>query len=114
MEALNSGITAALVEQIGTNQSAISGIKNGATINSFAGVESAIADKAGKITRTTGTISTSSTSATVNYSGTLLNAYAMMGGAIVLVDIAVGANSVTFSAAQAPTGAVTCVVLAMV
>lgn len=113
MAALNSGITAVLVGQISANQTAISGIKNGASINSFAGVESALAGKAGAITRTTGTISTSATSATVNYTGTLLNAYATMGGAMVLVDIAIGNGSVTFSTAQAPSGAVTCVVLAM-
>lgn len=113
MAALNSGITAALVAQITNNQTAISGIKNGASINSFAGVESALAGKAGAIARATGTISTSATSATVNFTGTLLNAYATMGGAMVLVDIAIGDGSVTFSTAQPPTGAVTCVVLAM-
>lgn len=113
MAALNSGITQALVAQITTNQNAISGIKNGTSINSFAGVESALANKAGKITVTNGTISTSSTSATVNYTGTLLNAYAVMGSAKVIVDIAYGNGTVTFSTAQAPSAAVTCYVVAM-
>ena len=59
----------------------------------------------------TGTIGTSATSATVSYSGTFINAYATMGGAAVLLDIAIGASSVTFTTAQAPSAAVTCVVV---
>lgn len=50
--AINSGITSTLVSQITTNETAISGltsdisnIKNGQTINSFAGVESALDGK---------------------------------------------------------------------
>lgn len=63
------------------------------------------------IKRATGTISTSSTSAIVNYSGTLINAYALMGGEIVNLDIAVVNDAVTFTTAAAPSAAVTCVVI---
>lgn len=59
----------------------------------------------------TGTIATTGTSATVAYSGTLINAYATMGGNKVQVDTAIGASSVTFSTAKAPSSAVTCVVV---
>lgn len=59
----------------------------------------------------TGTIGTSATSATVSYSGTLINAYATMGGSEVVVDIAYGSGTVTFSTAQAPSSAITCVVV---
>lgn len=63
------------------------------------------------VSTATGTIGTSATSATVAYSGTFINAYATMGGAMVLLDIVIGASSVTFTTAQAPTSAVTCVVV---
>lgn len=63
------------------------------------------------ITRTTGTIGTSATSATVSYSGTLINAYATQGGAEILVDIAYGSGSVTFTVAAAPSAEITCVVI---
>lgn len=72
-------------------------------------VDNAIA--AASVKTATGTIGTSATSATVAYSGTLINAYATMGGAAVLLDIAIGASSVTFTTAQAPSAAVTCVVV---
>ena len=63
------------------------------------------------ITRTTGTIGTSATSATVSYSGTLINAYATQGGAEILLDIAYGSGTVTFTVAAAPSAEITCVVI---
>lgn len=76
------------------------------------GVYTAIQNAAGStVKKATGTISTSTTSASVSYSGTLINAYATMGGAIVMTDIAVGAASVTFSCDTAPSDVVTCVVI---
>ena len=65
----------------------------------------------GLIAVATGTISTSATSAEVNYSGTLINAYATMGGDIVGIDTTVAANKVTFTCGQNPSAAVTCVVV---
>lgn len=65
----------------------------------------------GLIKTATGSIGTSATTATVSYSGTLINAYAVMGGARVEVDVAIGAGSVTFTTAQAPASAVTCTVV---
>ena len=69
-------------------------------------------DVNGLITETTGTIGTSATTATVNYTGTLIEAYAMQNGEKVVVDITIGVSSVTFTCAAAPTAAVTCVVVA--
>ena len=66
----------------------------------------------GLITETTGTIGTSATTATVNYTGTLIEAYATQGGDNVVVDMTISASSVTFTCATAPTAAVTCVVVA--
>lgn len=66
---------------------------------------------AGGIHSATGTISTSATSASVNYTGTLVNAYAMQGGAQILCDIAASASSVTFSVSSAPSSAITCTVI---
>ena len=70
------------------------------------------ADVNGMITETTGTISTSATSATVNYTGTLLEAYATQGGDKVVTDVTISASSVTFTCATAPSTAVTCTVVA--
>lgn len=47
LAAINSGITSALVGQISTNQTNISGIKDGTSIDSFSDVESALSDKVG-------------------------------------------------------------------
>lgn len=66
---------------------------------------------AGGVHSATGTIGTSATSASVSYSGTLVNAYALQGGEIIQCDIAVAASSVTFSVAAAPSSAITCVVI---
>lgn len=46
LAAINSGITTTLVNQIGTNQSNIAAITDGASINTFSGVESALSQKA--------------------------------------------------------------------
>lgn len=69
-------------------------------------------DVNGLITETTGTIATSATTATVNYTGTLIEAYAKQNGEKVVVDTTIGASSVTFTCAAAPSAAVTCVVVA--
>ena len=69
-------------------------------------------DVNGLITETTGTIATSATSVTVNYTGTLIEAYAKQGNEKVVVDTTIGATSVTFTCAAAPSSAVTCVVVA--
>lgn len=66
---------------------------------------------AGAVHSATGTIGTSATSASVSYSGTLVNAYALQGGEIIQCDIAVASTSVTFSVAAAPSSAITCVVI---
>ena len=73
-------------------------------------VYDAIAGVSGGVSVATGTIGTSATSATVSYSGTLVAAYAKMSDAVVMVDIAFGTGSVTFSVASAPSAAITCVV----
>lgn len=79
-----------------------------ATIPTTAAVNTAVT---GLIKTATGTIATNATSATVSYSGTLINAYATMGGAVVLLDIAPGVSSVVFTTAQSPASAVTCTVV---
>ena len=66
---------------------------------------------AGGVHSATGTIGTSATSASVSYTGTLVNAYALQGGEIIQCDIAVASTSVTFSVAAAPSSAITCVVI---
>lgn len=66
---------------------------------------------AGGVHSATGTIGTSATSASVSYSGTLVNAYALQGGEIIQCDVAVASTSVTFSVAAAPSSAITCVVI---
>ena len=70
----------------------------------------------GLIKKATGTIGTSATSATVNYSGTLISAYATVAGAnsavdMVSLDISFTNSAVTFTCANEPTSAVTCVVI---
>ena len=74
-------------------------------------VDDAIAGITGTVKTATGTIGTGATSATVNFTGTLINAYATMNGALVMLDIACGASSVTFSCAAPPSAAVTCTVV---
>lgn len=70
-------------------------------------------DVNGMITETTGTIGTSATSAKVDYTGTLLEAYAMQNGAKVVTDVTITASSVTFTCATAPSAAITCKVVAV-
>lgn len=65
----------------------------------------------GLIKKATGTIGTSATSCSVSYTGTLINAYALMSGDMVELDITVASSSVTFATAAAPASAVTCVVI---
>lgn len=59
----------------------------------------------------TGTISTSATSATVSFTGTLINAFAKMGTEEVVVDKTINSASVVFSTTAAPSSAITCVVV---
>lgn len=61
----------------------------------------------------TGTIGTSATSVSVNYTSTatIIRAYATQNNAEVIVDITYGNGSVTFSVAEAPSSAVTCIVV---
>lgn len=74
-------------------------------------VKNAIDGISGVVKTASGTIGTSATSASVSFSGTLVNAYATMGGNVVVVDIAVASSAVTFSVAAAPASAITCVVV---
>lgn len=69
-------------------------------------------DVNGLITVTSGTIATDATSVSVAYTGTLLEAYATMGGEKVIVDTAISASAVTFTCASAPSAAITCTVVA--
>lgn len=72
-------------------------------------VDDAVGGSSG-VNTASGTIGTSATSVTVNYTGTVISAYAIMNGSQVIVDIAIGVSSVTFTVAEAPSSAVTCVV----
>lgn len=63
------------------------------------------------VSTATDTITSPATSATVNYTGNLLNAYATMDDEEVLLDVTVGLSSVTFAAAAAPSSPVTCTVV---
>jgi len=63
------------------------------------------------ISRATGTIPTNATSATLYYTGTLINAYARQDSAEVITDMAINSYSVVFSVAEAPSTAVTCVLV---
>lgn len=65
----------------------------------------------GMITVTTGTIAVGSSSATVNYSGKLLEAYATMGGDKVILDQSTSASSVIFTCANVADAAITCTVV---
>lgn len=62
----------------------------------------------------TGTITTSSTSAAVTFPGTsVINTFATMNGAEILVDVTRGSNTVTFSVATEPTAVITCTVISV-
>lgn len=65
----------------------------------------------GVIKTATGTIGTNATTVTVNYSGTLINAYATISGKMCVVDIAPNASNVVFTVAASPSSAVTCMVI---
>lgn len=69
-------------------------------------------DVNGLITTVTGTIGTSDTTATVNYTGTLLEAYATQNGERIMLDISQTSSAVTFTCASAPSAAITCTVVA--
>jgi hypothetical protein len=65
----------------------------------------------GVIKTATGTIGTNATTVTVNYSGTLINAYATISGKMCVVDITPNASNVVFTVAASPSSAVTCMVI---
>jgi len=79
-----------------------------ATIPTTAAVNSALN---GLIKTATGTIGTSATTASVGYTGTLINTYATIGGAIVLTDVSSTSSAVTFTVASAPGSEITCTVV---
>lgn len=58
--------------------------------------------------RNKGTIGTSSTSVTVNYSGVFIGAYADISGEMVMTSVSIGAGSVTFAIAAPPSAPITC------
>lgn len=87
------------------------------TAMSQAAVTSALAEKAdasdipAAVQIATGTISTSLSTVTVNYTGTVINAYAKnSSGDVVIVDIKINASSVVFTCGSNPSAALTCVV----
>ena len=60
----------------------------------------------------TGTIGTSATSVTVNFTGSkVVSTYTTMSGVAVITDVSIGASSVTFTVASAPSSDITCVVI---
>jgi hypothetical protein len=65
----------------------------------------------GLIQTAAGTIGTEATSATVAYSGKLIEAYATQNGEKVITDVAISASGVTFTCANAPTASITCTVV---
>ena len=71
-----------------------------------------ITDLPGAIKVATGTIATSAKTATVAYSGTVLNTFVKdTNGVEVITDVTIGAASVTFTTAVNPTTALTCAVI---
>lgn len=84
---------------------------NNEQIATTAFVKTAIDNITGTVKTATGTISTSATSVSVAYTGTVINAYAVMGGSVVVTDVAIGSSSVTFTCATNPSSAVTCTVI---
>lgn len=84
---------------------------NTTQIATTAFVKAAVDAISGTVKTATGTIGTSATSASVSFTGTVVNAYAVMSGNIVITDVAVGTSAVTFTVASAPSSAITCVVV---
>ena len=70
-------------------------------------------DVNGMYTASTQTIDTSSTSTTINYTGTLVEAYATQSGAKVITDMSISASAVTFTCASAPSSAISCTVVSV-
>lgn len=69
-------------------------------------------DVNGLITTVTGTIGTSDTTTTVNYTGTLLEVYATQNGERVMLDILQTSSAVTFTCASTPSAEITCTIVA--
>lgn len=70
-------------------------------------------DVNGMYTVSTQAISTSATSATVSYTGTLVEAYATQSGAKVVTDMSISSSAVTFTCASAPSSAISCTVVSV-
>lgn len=70
-------------------------------------------DVNGMVSTSTGTIATTATSATVAYTGTLLEAYTTQNGEKVVTDMTISASTVVFTVAQNPTSSVSCVVVSI-
>lgn len=84
---------------------------NTTQIATTAFVKTAIDNISGTVKTATGTIGTSATSASVSFTGTVINAYATMSGAVVITDVSIAASAVTFTVASAPASAITCTVV---
>lgn len=65
----------------------------------------------GMYTVSTQPIDTSSTSTTISYTGTLLEAYATQSGAKVVTDMSISSSAVTFTCASAPSSTISCTVV---
>jgi len=84
---------------------------NTTQIATTAFVKDAIDNISGVIETGTGTITAGQTSVSVTYDGTLVNTYATMGGADVIVEKAVTASTVTFTIATAVSTDIICTVV---
>lgn len=80
------------------------------TIPTTAAVWAAVSG-ASTLANATGTIGTNATTVTVNYSGTLIYAFATQGGVEVELDKTINTSNVVFTVAEQPTSAVTCTVV---
>lgn len=65
------------------------------------------------ITTSTGVIATNAKTATVNFTGTIINAFATMNGEEIILDISIGSGTVTFTSADYPDSAITCTVISI-
>lgn len=83
----------------------------GTEIATAAFVKSAIDAITGTVKTASGTIGTNATSVSVAFTGTVIGTLATMNGSVVVVDVAIGPSSVTFTCAAAPSAAVTCKVI---
>lgn len=126
IELLNGAdtVTGSVKQQIKTAKTAveaeITALENGAVADNTAAIaalEESKADKADVdeipvVKVATATLAVGGTSASVSYSGTVINTFVKdASGAEVVTDVTIGTSAVSFSVAQAATAALTCVVL---